>query len=64
MARYLVVKARNTETQQTVKQQDLNGRLLQWHQKREAEEIADTLAENLTKRTRQLWVGLVEEYHK
>ncbi len=64
MARYLVVKARNTETQQTVKQQDLNGRLLQWHQRREAEEIADILAENLTKRTRQLWVGLVEEYYK
>lgn len=59
---FLLVKARNTITNQTVKQQDLTGQRLGLHQRAIARELADRLAQNLTERTRENWVGEVELY--
>jgi len=47
--RYLLPKARNTITKQTVKTQDLTGARF-------------TLAQQMTRRTGDAWVGFVEEY--
>lgn len=59
---YLMVKARNVLTGQTMKVQDLaNGRFT-LSQRALAEEAADQFAENLSARTGQSWAGLVETY--
>lgn len=59
---YLLVKARNTVTGQTVKNQDLSGARFTLAQHELAEESAQKLAEKMTARTGDTWQGLVEQY--
>lgn len=60
--RYLLAKARNLSTGQTVKSQDLTGGRYQLSQRAIAEDMARQLAEKMTQRTRENWQGFVEEY--
>jgi hypothetical protein len=59
---FLIVKARNTVTGQTQKQQDLTGHRFTMEQRSLAEDRARQFAETLTQRTGDAWTGLVEEY--
>ena len=54
---YWNIQAQNTQTKQTVKQQDLTGAREQDHDV--AMQLAQTFAEKLTARTRQTWVPKV-----
>ena len=60
--RYLLPKARNTITKQTVKTQDLTGARFTVAQQALALEVADQIAVKMTRRTGDAWVGFVEEY--
>lgn len=60
--KYLIVKARNLTTGQSVKNQDLTGARFRLDQKLMAEDMARQLADKMTARTREPWVGFVEEY--
>jgi len=62
MTQYLMVKARNIVTGQTVKNQDLTGARLELRQRALAEELATQLADKMTRNTGQTWTGFVEEY--
>jgi hypothetical protein len=62
MQTYLIAKARNTRTRQTVKQQDLTGLRFALHQRDLAQLTADQLAVSMSRRSRDLWQGFVEEY--
>jgi hypothetical protein len=62
MEQYLLSKARNTVTGQTVKTQDLTGTRLKLNQRVIAEELAQQLADKMTARTGQTWVGFCEVY--
>lgn len=62
MANYIVPKARNLTTGQTVKQQDLAGRRFQPHERQECQLIADSLAEQMTFRTGDQWQGYCQPY--
>jgi hypothetical protein len=59
---YLITKARNIITGQTVKNQDLTGARLELRQRALAEELADQLAAKMTRNTGETWMGFVEEY--
>ena len=59
---YLMVKARNLVTGQTVKNQDLTGARIELRQRSIALELADQLAAKMTARTGQTWSGIVEVY--
>ena len=59
---YLITKARNIITGQTVKNQDLTGARLELRQRALAEELADQLAAKMTRNTGENWTGFVEEY--
>ena len=59
---YLMVKARNMITGQTVKNQDLTGARLELRQRALAEELAGQLADKMTRNTGESWTGFVEEY--
>ena len=59
---YLMVKARNLVTGQTVKNQDLTGARLELRQRTIAEDQADQLAVKMSGRTGQEWQGFVEVY--
>lgn len=59
---YLLSKARNTVTGQTVKTQDLTGTRVGLNQRVIAEELAQQLADKMTARTGQTWVGFCEVY--
>lgn len=59
---YLLPKARNTATGQTVKIQDLTGARLNFRQRSIATEMADQLAAKMTIRTGDQWQGFVEIY--
>jgi hypothetical protein len=59
---YLLVKARNTVTGQTVKNQDLTGARFTLNQRSLAEDSAQQLADRMTARTGDLWVGFCEAY--
>jgi hypothetical protein len=59
---YLLAKARNLTTGQTVKNQDLTGERFSLRQRSLAEDSAEQLAEKMSKRTGDPWVGFVEEY--
>jgi hypothetical protein len=54
--------ARNTVTGQTVKSQDLNNVRYTKLQRGIAQEMADQIAQKLTARTGQQWVGFLKEY--
>lgn len=60
--RFLLPKARNLTTNQTVKTQDLTGARFTLGQRTLAESVACQLAEKMTARTGDSWVGFVEEY--
>jgi hypothetical protein len=62
MTQYLVTKARNIVTGQTVKNQDLTGARLELRQRALAEDLADQLAAKMTRNTGQEWRGFVEVY--
>jgi hypothetical protein len=59
---YLMVKARNLVTGQTVKNQDLTGGRLELRQRAIAEELADQLAAKMASRSGEAWQGFVEVY--
>ena len=59
---YLMIKARNMVTGQTVKNQDLTGARLELRQRVLAEELAGQLAAKMTRNTGENWTGFVEEY--
>ena len=59
---FLLVKARNTVTGQTVKNQDLTGARFTLNQRSLAEDSAQQLADKMTARTGDLWVGFCEAY--
>lgn len=59
---YLMVKARNLRTGQTVKNQDLTGTRLELRQRSIAEDHARQLAAKMTERTGDAWTGFVETY--
>ena len=60
--RYLLPKARNLTTHQTVKTQDLTGTRFTLQQRGLAEAYARQLADKMAARTGDSWVGFVEEY--
>jgi hypothetical protein len=60
--RYLLPKARNSVTKQTVKTQDLTGARFTLAQRNMAMEVAEQIAVKMTRRTGDAWVGFVEEY--
>ncbi len=59
---YLLAKARNTVTGQTVKNQDLTGARFTLTQRQLAEASAQQLAVQMSARTGDLWQGFVEQY--
>lgn len=59
---YLMVKARNLVTGQTVKNQDLTGARIELRQRSIALELSEQLAAKMARRTGQAWVGMVEVY--
>ena len=59
---YLVIKARNVTTGQTVKNQDLTGGRFLPSQRVLAEDMARQLAIKMSKRTGDTWTGFVELY--
>jgi hypothetical protein len=59
---FLICKARNIVTGQTVKNQDLTGARYELRQRPLAEDQARQLAEKMSRRTGQTWVGFVEVY--
>jgi hypothetical protein len=62
MTQYLITKARNLVTGQTVKNQDLTGARLELRQRVLAEDLADQLAAKMTRSTGDVWQGFVEVY--
>lgn len=60
--KYLLPKARNLTTGQTVKQQDLTGHRFTLQQRSLATAVAEKFADELTARTKQPWVPFLEEY--
>ena len=59
---YLMPKARNTLTGQTVMEMDLRGRRLELRQRSLAESQARDLAERMTRKTADPWRGFVDVY--
>ena len=59
---FLLAKARNTVTGQTVKNQDLTGARFTLQQRSLAEDSAQQLADKMTARTGDAWLGFVETY--
>ena len=62
MKQYLIAKARNIITGQTVMDQDLTGVRLELRQRALAEDQADQLAAKMTRSTGAVWRGFVEVY--
>lgn len=59
---YLLPKARNVVTGQTQKQQDLAGARFSLSQRALAQARAEQLAQQLSERTGEAWVGFLETY--
>ena len=59
---YLMPKARNLRTGQTVKQQDLAGRRYMPHESKLAQQEAEDLAQAMNKRSQDTWRGFVDVY--
>jgi hypothetical protein len=59
---YLICKARCVRTGETQVRMDLTGTRLELRQRAVAEDHAHQMAEQLTARTGELWIGLVEVY--
>ena len=59
---YLMPKARNTLTGETVMEKDLSGHRLELRQRSLAELQARILAEKMTRKTSEPWTGFVDAY--
>ena len=59
---YLLPMARNSVTGQTIKSQDLTGAVFTQKQRVLAEDIAGQLADRMTARTGDKWLGFVRLY--
>jgi hypothetical protein len=59
---YLMPKARNTLTGETVMEKDLTGRRLELRQRGLAETQARGLAEKMERKTAEPWRGFVDVY--
>ena len=59
---YLIAKATNQITKQTVMHKDLSGAKFTLQQKALAEDFARQYAQKLSSRTEQPWTGYVVEY--
>lgn len=59
---YLISKARNSRTGQTLKIQELTGARFTMAQRALCQEKADKLAEQMTAKTGDTWHGFVEAY--
>lgn len=59
---YLLPMARSTTTGRTIKTQDLTGARFELHQRVLAQDLADQVAERMSKRTGETWVGYLETY--
>jgi hypothetical protein len=62
MKQYLIAKARNILTGQTVMDQDLTGVRLELRQRVLAEDQANQLAAKMSRSTGAVWRGFVEVY--
>ena len=62
MTQYLITKARNIITGQTVMSQDLTGARLELRQRAMAENMANELADKMTRSTGETRTGFVEVY--
>ena len=62
MTQYLITKARNIITGQTVMEQDLTGARFELRQRVLAEDQANHLAAKMTRNTGETWQGFVEVY--
>jgi hypothetical protein len=62
MEKYLIAKARNEITKQTVMHKDLTGARFTLAQRSLAQDFADQYAAKLTDRWQQPWTGYLEEY--
>jgi hypothetical protein len=62
MTTYLLPKAINTRTRQTVKQQDLTGSRFTPAQRALCQEQAERLARQMTVRTGEPWLAQIVEY--
>jgi hypothetical protein len=62
MTQYLITKARNIITGQTVMDQDLTGGRLELRQRALAETMAAQLAAKMIRSTGDAWQGFVEVY--
>ena len=62
MTTYLLPKARNSVTGETVKTQDLTGARYTLKQRSFAEQATEQLAQKMTVRTETLWTPIVVEY--
>ena len=60
--KYLIAKATNQITKQTVMHKDLTGAKFTLKQRKLAEDFAEQYAKKLTDRWQQPWTGFVEEY--
>lgn len=56
MDQYLMPAARNIQSGQLLKKQDLSGRRYSLKNRQEAWTVSEILAEDLTARTRETWV--------
>jgi hypothetical protein len=59
---YLITKARNIITGQTVMEQDLTGQRFELRQRALAQDQANRLADKMTRSTGAAWRGFVEVY--
>ena len=59
---YLITKARNIITGQTVMEQDLTGSQFELRQRALAQDQANQLAAKMTRSTGSVWRGFVEVY--
>ena len=60
--KYLIAKAQNTITKQTVMHRNLSEAKFALSQRRLAQDFADQYAIKMTERTGEPWTGYVEEY--
>ena len=60
--KYLLPMAKNLTTGQTVKTQDLTGTRLTFRQRHIAEALSRQLADKMTARTGDPWIGFTQEY--
>lgn len=60
--KYLLPKARNNRTGQTVKAQDLTGGRFRMEQREICQAMADQIAQKMSVRTGDPWTGFIVEY--